>query len=176
MSEKLSREYSHLQFCKQWDLSREDYFMLGQCDMLIKVLNNISIKPQYYSELQEIMLIKGAQATTAIEGNTLTDEEIAKIERGERLPPSKGYQETEVKNILDAINLLLEETAVDKKNILISQDLLKRFHYMVGKNLGAHFAAIPGKFRSGSENVTVGRYRAAEGVDVELLIDKFCAF
>ncbi len=176
MSGKLSKEYPHLQFRKQWELSRDDYFIVGQCDTLIKSLNNISIKPEYYNQLKEVMLIKGAQATTAIEGNTLTDEEIKKIERGERLPPSKGYQEIEVKNILDAFNQLLEETPAERNGLLINPEMLRRFHVMVGKNLGDHFAAVPGKFREGSQNVTVGRYRAAEGVDVELLTDQFCAF
>ncbi len=150
--------------------------MLGQCDVLIRALNNTPINPRYYQELMEVALRKGAQATTAIEGNTLSDEEILKIERGERLPPSKGYQETEVKNILDAFNLLLKENIYDKKEQLINPELLKRVHQFVGKNLGDHFAAQPGQFRSGSNNVVVGRYRAAEGVDVELLINRFCDF
>jgi len=176
MSEKLSKEYPHLQFRRQWELGREDYFIFGQCDVLVKALNNASIKPENYSELMAVTLRKGAQATTAIEGNTLTEEEIIKIEKGERLPPSKGYQETEVKNILDAFNHLIEDIAIDPKGQLVSPALLKRFHKMVGKNLGDHFAAQPGQFRSGSNNVTVGKYRAAEGVDVELLVSKFCTF
>jgi len=176
MSDNLSKEYPHLLFHKQWELSKEDYFILGQCDVLVKTLNNTPIDPKYYNDLKGVTLRKGAQATTAIEGNTLTDEEILKIERGERLPPSKGYQETEVKNILDAFDRLLEETVINNKEQLISPVLLKRFHKMVGKGLGDHFAAQPGQFRSGSQNVTVGRYRAAEGVDVELLMNKFCTF
>jgi cell filamentation protein, protein adenylyltransferase len=176
MSNKLSKEYPHLLFRRHWYLRREDYFLFGQCDMLIKTLNNSPVKPADYIELMAVNLRKGAQATTAIEGNTLTDEEILKIEKGERLPPSKGYQETEVKNILDAFNELMQENREDQKGHLIDPELLKRLHHMVGKDLGAHFAARPGEFRSGSNNVTVGKYRAAEGVDVELLIDRFCRF
>ena len=37
--------------------------------------------PQYYDELMLLALRKGAQATTAIEGNTLSEEEIAKLKK-----------------------------------------------------------------------------------------------
>ena len=45
-----------------------------------------------------------AQSTTAIEGNTLTEEEIQKVIDKQKLPESKAYQEIEVQNVLDAMN------------------------------------------------------------------------
>lgn len=71
--------------------------------------------PQFYDELMRLALRKGAQATTAIKGNALNDEEIAKLQEGQKLPPSKEYQELEVENILDAFNELLVETVYDNK-------------------------------------------------------------
>ena len=45
----------------------------------------------------KVALLKGAQATTAIEGNTPSDEEITKVMDNIKLPPSKEYQEIEVR-------------------------------------------------------------------------------
>lgn len=118
------------------------------------------------------MLRKGAQSTTAIEGNTLTDEEIAKIAEGQKLAPSKEYQQIEVQNILEALNQLLLETVYGDSNQLISKEILLRFHKMVGKDLGDHFSATPGRFRE--TNVVVGTYRCPDSNDVIPLIERYC--
>ena len=176
MSNNLTREYPHLKFTKQWDLTKADFFVLGQCDSLIKSVNNTPIDPKYYREIKSIMLIKGVQSTTAIEGNTLTEDEIKKVSNGEKLPPSKQYQEIEVRNILNAFNILIEKVFSGEKEQLITPDLLRSFHRMVGENLGEHFGAIPGRFREGSNNVVVGKYRTVDALDVEKLIDRYCRF
>ena len=111
----LYREYPQLSFRADWDLSRNTLLMLGQCEAYIKAMNNTPIMPAFYNELMTMALRKGAQATTAIEGNTLSDEEISQLQRGEKLPPSKEYQQIEVKNILEAFNTLLQETVYEKK-------------------------------------------------------------
>ncbi|HXI00685.1 MAG TPA: Fic family protein [Sphingobacteriaceae bacterium] len=168
----LQREYPHLSFKTQWELSKRSLIMLGQSVAYIKAINNTPIIPQYYDELMILALRKGAQATTAIEGNTLSDEEIAKLQQGEKLPPSKEYQEIEVKNILNAFNEILVETVYGNNEQLITSELLLRFHRLVGQNLGEHFNAIPGSFRN--NDVVVGSYRCPDYRDVKPLIDKYC--
>ena len=172
MSIILHREYPHLLFKKQWILSNDSCFILGQCDSLIRAINNTPIEPKYYQELMAVSFIKGAQATTAIEGNTLSEDEIKKIRDNEKLPPSKEYQEIEIKNILDAFYVLLNETILYDKDQLVCDLLLLRFHELVGKDLGQHFNAVPGRFRE--NDVTVGKYRCPDYRDVKSLIDQFC--
>jgi Fic family protein len=157
-------------------LSNNDHFILGQCDSLIKSVLNTPIDPIYYQEIKAVALIKGIQATTAIEGNTLSEDEIKRAIKGEKLPQSKEYQEIEVTNILRAFNDLVKSVVSGDRDKLITPDLLLDFHRMVGAGLGAHFEAVPGQFRTGSNNVVVGKYRGAEGVDVEPLIQSFCDF
>ncbi|MCU0389075.1 MAG: Fic family protein [Chitinophagaceae bacterium] len=166
------REYPHLLFKRNWVLTPTSQFLLGQCDALVKAINNTPIMPQHYQELMNVSLIKGAQATTAIEGNTLTDEDIKRLMEGEKMPPSKEYQEIEVRNILDAFNELLEEVIQKNEASLITPDLLRRFQKMVGKNLGEHFAAIPGQFRN--SDVVVGTYRCPDHRDVPALVEELC--
>jgi Fic family protein len=172
MSKELQEKYPHLIFGKQWDLSSSSLLLLGQCEAYVKAINNTPILPHHYKDLMSVSLMKGAQATTAIEGNTLSEEEIQKIMDNQKLPPSKEYQEIEVRNILDAFNELLAELIRDDDDYLISKELLLRFHKMVGKNLGEHFDAIPGKIRN--RNVVVGRYRCPDYEDVPILLDNLC--
>lgn len=168
----LHREYPHLLFKKQWRLSEKSLIYLGQCEAYVRSINNTPILPHHYQQLMNVALMKGAQATTAIEGNTLSDEEVKKIMEKQKLPPSKAYQEIEVKNILEAFNELLNEILNAKTEHFISVDLLQRFHKMVGKDLAEHFNAIPGQLRN--NDVVVGSYRCPDHRDVPILLEKMC--
>ena len=171
----MEREYAHLLFKKHWTISSGAKFLLGQCDALVESIKNSPILPGTYDNLMFVSLIRGAQATTAIEGNTLTDAEIeGLLFRDEKMPPSKEYQQIEVKNIIDAFNTLLDEVVSDNYCNLISISLLLRFHKMVGKDLGEHFEAVPGQLRE--SNVVVGRYRCPDHKDVPELLEKLCTW
>lgn len=164
----LQRDYPHLLFRTQWKLDNESINMLGQCEAYVNAIKNTPILPHHYRDLMNVSLIKGAQATTAIEGNTLSDLEVQKVKNGERLPPSKEYQEIEVNNILRAFYELFH----DEEDHFISIQLLLRFHKLVGKNLKEHFQAIPGQLRN--SDVTVGSYRCPDYRDVPVLLDDLC--
>lgn len=166
------RDYPHLLFRRHWEITGEARYELGQCDAVIQAISNTPLLPEYHTRLLRVSLSKGAQATTAIEGNTLTEEEIEAVAAGESLPPSKEYQEIEVRNILDAFNALLDDVAAADRVETISRDLLLRFHAMIGKGLGRHFDAIPGEFRK--DNRTVGPYKTPAYEDVPELVGKMC--
>jgi Fic family protein len=159
-------------FRRNWELSANSLLLLGQCEAYVKAIINTPILPHHYQQLMHVALMKGAQATTSIEGNTLSDAEVQRIMDNQSLPPSKAYQETEVRNILNAFNQLLHELVNTRVDHLISRDLLLRFHKMVGQNLGQHFAAIPGKLRDA--DVSVGSYRCPDYRDVPILLDNLC--
>ncbi len=101
--------YDHLLFSRHWNLSSKTHYELGQCDAIVQAIANAPLLPEYHRRLLLVSLTKGAQATTAIEGNTLSEEEIERVVEGKSLPPSKQYQEQEVRNILEAFNILLQE-------------------------------------------------------------------
>lgn len=164
--------HKHISFKKEWELDSDCSYMLGECDAYVKALTDIPLKPEYRDKLLRVSLIKGAQATTAIEGNTLSQEEIEKLDEGWKLPPSKEYLEIEVRNILDAFNELLREIVVDGNARIITPVLIQDFHRMIGKNLGTHFDAIPGRFRG--DNRVVGRYLAPDYKLVPRLVDSLC--
>lgn len=166
----MESKYPHLYFRKQWTITPEIAKLLGQCEAYVESISSTPILPERYDKLMHVALLKGAQATTAIEGNTLSDEEINKMMRGEKLAPSKEYQQIEVQNLLEALNSLLAEVVKNHFDELISVDLIKRFHLLIGKNLGEHLQAIPGRLRE--NEVTVGSYRCPDHRDVESLLHK----
>ena len=171
--DNLTQKYSHISFLPKWEIRKETIYEIGQCQAIIGALSETPISPEYRSILLSVSLIKGAQSTTAIEGNTLSDKEIEKIIDGVKLPPSKEYQEIEVRNIINALNELLKEVTSEKKFEKISINLIKRFNYLVGKDLGEHFEAIPGKLRE--HPVIVGlKYRPPDYKDIEPLLINFC--
>lgn len=71
----ISAKNPHLKFKKNWSLTQDIVFHLGQCDSLIRAISSLPLQPNHKEQLLSVSLIKGAIATTAIEGNTLTEED-----------------------------------------------------------------------------------------------------
>lgn len=170
--DSLRRLYPHITFRLQWKKSPETCYQLGQCGAFIECIAGAPILPEYRARLLSVSLRKGAQATTAIEGNTLSDDDVEKVERGEPLPESQEYQEREVRNILAALNELLHEAVLEKRVELVSPALLLRMHALIGKELGEKFAAKPGQFAQGSR--VVGPYKAPNPEHVPALVTLLC--
>jgi len=162
----------HISFKANWVLDGKSSNLLGQCYAYIKSILNIPISPEYYRQLLSVSLNKGALASTAIEGNTLTEEELILIQKGKELAPSRRYQQQEVENILSAFNVILGELVGEKSPAIISPELVRRFNEMVGRNIGEAFGGIPGRFRE--QNVVVGAYRPPSFEMVKGLVQKLC--
>ncbi len=168
------QKYAHIPFQKSWRLDDDTIFMLGQSESIVQAISSAPIKPEYRQQLLVVSLRKGARATTAIEGNTLSEAEVARIDEGEKLPPSKEYLQIEVKNVIDALNQIRIEVIAEDKAFILSPELIERFNHSVGKDLGEHFQGVPGKFRMPGHNVVVGTYRPPPGEDVAPLMIRFC--
>ena len=162
----------HISFRANWILNEKTSNLLGQCYAYINSMLNIPISPEYYKQLHLVSLNKGALASTAIEGNTLTEDELIQIQSGKDISPSRRYQQQEVENILSAFNVILNELIREKKPAIISPELIRRFNEMVGNNIGEAFGGIPGQFRR--QNVVVGRYRPPAFEMIEELVQKLC--
>lgn len=172
LSRKISEKYPHLLFKRNWEIIPSITSLISECNVYIKAISNSPISPSRHSQLLNVSLIKGAQATTAIEGNNLTEAEIEKVVKGQSIGTSREYQATEVKNVVDALNTLLHEVAFLNKVSVITPELIRRFHELIGKNLGKHLDARPGHFREDSR--VVGHYQCPDHIYVEELINQLC--
>ena len=168
----LRDRYPHIRFGRHWEIGPDVHYQLGQCDAVIRAIRETPLSPERGAELLRVALIKGAQATTAIEGNTLTSEEVEQVAAGASLPPSKAYQEREVRNVLDGMNGILAGVAVDRAVPAVSPQLIREFHRQVARELGEHLDAVPGQLRT--DERVVGPYRCPGAEDVPTLLDLLC--
>ena len=165
--------WEHISFRAKWTIDEKTSNLLGQCYAYIDSMLSIPIRPDHHQQLLRVSLNKGALATTAIEGNTLSEEDLALIQSGKNLEPSRKYQQQEVENILAAFNTILAELVREKRPEIISPDLIRRFNQMIGDNIGAAFGGNPGQFRRG--NVVVGVvYRPPAFDTVKDFVRKLC--
>ena len=177
----MKSSYEFISFEPRWRISQDIWFLLGQCRSIVKAIVNIPIEPAYLRYLYQVSLRKGAQATTAIEGNTLSEEEIkqlqtidAKLTPGgaKNIPPGKDYMVKEIENILKAMNHVRDTTMDQSTKISITPELILKFHRLIGEGLKENFEAKPGSFRR--TNVVIGRYRPPDYEEVSPMIKRFC--
>lgn len=133
---------------------------------------NVPLRPATAQELHKLYLAKGALATTAIEGNTLSEEQVLKLlEDDLHLPPSEEYLAREVNNIIQACNRIVRAVR-DGRSPLLTLEAVKDFNQQVLRNLPLDEDVVPGQVRKHS--VVVARYRAAPAEDCEHLLDRLC--
>ena len=108
MTESRTYHKTHPWMNFQLDLRRVDYtlwFQLGEVQAKCEQVAGIPLLPDVEAHLLEVFLAKGASATTAIEGNTLSEEEALELIKGELvLPRSKEFLGQEIWNIVDAVS------------------------------------------------------------------------
>jgi Fic family protein len=145
---------------------------IGEARSKCRHLMFTPLKPQVSGELEMIYLAKGMQATTAIEGNTLTIEQVQRaIEGTLQVPQSQQYLKQEVDNVLDACRAV-EETVHAQEGFAVTPQVLKELNARILNGLEHEDHVQPGVYRDVS--VTVGSYRAVPPADVEFLTDLLC--
>lgn len=131
-------------------------------------LAGVPLQPGTAQRLHTVYLAKGVQGTTAIEGNTLSEEQVEKIIEGSsELPKSKHYLQQEVRNVLDACAFIVAQPRFE-----ITTTNICELNRMVLRNLTLEDGVAPGKIRK--HIVGVFRYRAPHGDDAEFLVDRMC--
>lgn len=148
---------------------------LGEAQSKVEHIAGVPLLPYMENELHRLYLAKGVQATTAIEGNTLTEGQILQQVDGQlKLPLSQEYMAQETQNIIDACNSLttgvLYGTLDDTFDIAFIQELNRR----VLSGLTLCDEVVPGRIRNYS--VTVGNYRGAPAEDCRYLLERLCEF
>jgi Fic family protein len=146
---------------------------IGEARAKCRQLSTTPLPPPVAEETRRVYLAKGARATTAIEGNTLTEEQaVAAVEGALSLPASQQYLERELKNIIEAIHDIVG--GIDAGDpFAITPQRLKDLNRRVldGLELEDHVAA--GEYRTGSVLVG-GVYRGAPARDREDLVEELC--
>jgi len=150
------------------------WMALGECQSKCEHIAGVPLQPENAQLLHLLYLAKGVLATTAIEGNTLSEAEVLQHLEGKlRLPPSREYLAQEIDNIVTGCNSIKNELA-SHKHLHLTADRIKELNRIVLDKLPLDEGVKPGEIRS--HEVTVARYRGAPAEDCDYLLDKLCTW
>lgn len=148
------------------------WITLGECQSKCEHIAGVPLRPDTANKLYQLYLAKGVLATTAIEGNTLSEEEVLRHLQGTlKLPPSREYLAQEIDNIVTGCNLILSDIKTGRVPALTS-GMVKRLNQIVLDKLKLDEEVMPGEIRGHA--VGVGRYQAPPALDCEYLLDRLC--
>lgn len=148
--------------------------LLGRAMASADHIAHSMLRPDVGQQLHQLFLAKGVLATTAIEGNTLNEDDALRAVQGTLdLPESRQYLGQEIRNIIDAANEILETVVTAPEgDTNLTSDQIKGFNRMVLRDLPLEEDVVPGEIRTHS--VGVARYRGAPPGDCEYLVDRLC--
>ena len=130
------------------------------------------IPPDDKTDLVQTLFERSALASAAIEGNTLSAEEVTLLANGElELPPSKEYLSIEVQNILNGYEEISARLHSDGYHPL-NAEWIKRLHAIVLARLELGQDITPGEIRN--IEVGVGRYLCPPAAECERLLTRLC--
>jgi Fic family protein len=154
--------------------SFKHWLLLGEAQSKCEHIAGSILDPRVAQLLYQVFLAKGVLATTAIEGNTLTEEEVLQRLEGKlTLPSSKEYLGQEVDNIVEACNQIGQHILSGQSVELHVEDI-KHYNRIVLKNLPLNQGVVPGEIRK--HEVGVGRYKGAPPEDCEYLLESLCSW
>lgn len=149
-----------------------DWLALGEAVAICDQIAKAPVDPGVAEQIHDLYLAKGALATTAIEGNTLSERQARDAIAGTpSLPPSREYLAKEIDNVVDACNTFVRELQ-ERGAISLTVDRIEWMNGRILQDLEVDDHVEPGKLRSTS--VTVGGYRCPESRDVRCLLQRFC--
>ncbi|GEJ56127.1 Fic family protein [Anaeromyxobacter diazotrophicus] len=154
-------------------VSARVWMLLGEARSKCEHIGGVPLRPEIAKKLYTVTLAKGVAATTAIEGNTLSAEDVEKrIEGKLQVPQSKAYQVQEVDNILAALNGVIHPDLIRGSLPPLTPPRIRLFNSLVLKGLPLSPEVVPGQVRT--HGVGVGPYLAPPAEDCEYLLDRLC--
>jgi Fic family protein len=160
-------------------VSYRSWLLLGEAASKSAHVRWSLLRPDVAHRLLQVYLVRGALATTAIEGNTLSEDEARRVVEGSlRLPPSKEYLAQEIRNVLAAFKEIRDQVfdhdGAPHADVPVTVDQIKRWNGLILADLEVGEDVTPGQIRSHS--VVVGAYRGAPAEDCEYLLERLCAW
>jgi len=150
--------------------SRSFWAMLGECQSKCEHLAGLPLAPEQAKAFHRLYFAKGVQGTTAIEGNTLSPEEIQEqIEGKLETPPSRQYLAQETDNIIRVCNQIGRDLG-RKQDARLSADLIRQYNEYVLERLGLEGGAVAGQVSPFM--VMVHGYKGAPREDCDYLLSR----
>jgi Fic family protein len=169
----LATTHPWLTFEPRWRLGTSALLNLGEARSKCGHIAGVAIAPAVAKELSRVTLIKGALATTAIEGNTLTFDEVRKhLDEEVVVSRSREYQMTEVDNVLKAVSSI-DQCLRGNERIPLTVSRVCEVNRALIEGTEHEPNAQPGKIRQHSV-VVGGVYLAPPWEHVAELLQRMC--
>lgn len=154
------------------DIAPDVWLMLGEAFSKCQHLAGVPLKPAAASTLASVFLARGVAATTAIEGNTLSEAEVQSIvDKGTaEVSQSRAYLEREVQNVLGALREI-DEALRRGERPAITRERLEALNFKILEGIPDKPEVTPGKIRA--HDVAVGSFKPPHYTDVHGLVDQF---
>ena len=150
------------------------WVLLGQVVARCEQLAAAVLPPEQSHKMNLMLITRGAHSTIAIEGSTLTEDEVRAIAEGRlELPPSREHLQREANNVLRTYGDILG--SVKAGDLLrLTPERIGRLNGGILEGLEGHLeeGVIPGEVRT--QAVGVGRYRAVPAEDCQYLLARLC--
>ena len=152
------------------------WLLLGEIQARIDHIKKLPIPRDESNQLRRMYLTKGVHSTTAIEGNSFSEEEVERIIEGKlKAPPSREYQQQQIDNMVEAFNVV-GKTQLGGSSTPFSLELLNHFHAIILNNLDDSLAEDVAIGALRTHRVMVGRYLAAPPEECRELVEKYCGW
>ncbi|MBQ9451714.1 MAG: Fic family protein [Desulfovibrio sp.] len=173
MARKYEQTHSWLTFSFDIrNISFRSWMLLGAAQSKCLHIQGTPLDQKHAEKLHAVYLAKGAQATTAIEGNTLTEQEVLDIlEKRSHIPQSKQYLVKEVENVIAAYNTIVDKEITQADTRLTVEEIC-RYNAMVLHDIEVADYVAPGRLRECS--VVVMNYVGAPAEDCQYLLQRLC--
>ncbi|PTL37229.1 hypothetical protein CLG94_00290 [Candidatus Methylomirabilis limnetica] len=154
--------------------SKELWLRLGEAQSKCEHIAGTPLKPATGQKLHQVYLAKGVLATTAIEGNTLTEAEVLQLLEGKlHLPKSKEYLRQEIENVVKVCNEITSDRETSDGELTVER--IRSFNRSILKDLEIPpDTVVPGVTRPYS--VVVGPYKGAPHEDCDFLLKELCSW
>ncbi len=154
------------------DASPRFWINAGEAKSKCEHIAGVPLKPAVAEILHRVFVAKGIHGTTAIEGNTLTEDQVRRhLEGGLEVNASQEHLIREVDNIANACNQI-RSSLLGGEDYPLTPETLKRFNALILKDLPLDEEVIPGRVRT--HNVGVRSYLAPAAEDCEHLLSELC--
>lgn len=169
-------QWSHPWITFKLDLERapgELWNQIGEAHSKCRHLARTPLSPSMARDMERVYLAKGAQASAAIEGNSLNEEQaVAAVEGKLEVPESQEYLKQELENVVAALAEI--EREVHKTGSFdLSPQSLRDLNRKVLDGLETEDHVVPGEFRT--QGIVVGTvYRGAPAQDCDYLVQAMC--
>lgn len=152
MKEVITFKSGKFIFCDQYDKPRIEK-LLVEASTLNSAISDLPILPKWSSQIDPELLYSSVAGTAAIEGNSLSADEVRELDDGKI--PDAGHtakDRLEITNLIGAYRWLDEQKANFATSRLLTEEHIRDLHRQITSGL-PYEDNIPGTYRNGMVKV-----------------------